>query len=304
VKALEQRPTVLIGANGQLGSDLARGAGSKRRLVALCRADLELRDHDQVARTLEAIRPAVIVNTAAFHKVEACETDVEQAFNVNCVAVRNLAQVANSLEARLVHMSTDYVFDGESDVPYAEGAAPNPINAYGNSKVAGEFFVRNICRHHLIIRTSGLYGVAGSSGKGGNFVQTMLKLGRERGRVSVVRDQVLSPTYTYDLANMIWALVDAQAEGLFHVTNRGSCSWFEFARAIFELSGMSVDIQPVTTDEMGGTVRRPRSSVLANARLESSGFELLRPWHEALANYLEAAREPSPISLGTRQGQG
>jgi dTDP-4-dehydrorhamnose reductase len=304
-----EAPVVLIGANGQLGSDLVREFESKERpLVAMTRADIELRDHEQVAEALEAVRPSVIVNTAAFHKVEACEADVEQAFAVNCIAVRNLALVADRLGSRLVHLSTDYVFDGESDVPYTDEAAPNPINAYGTSKAAGEFFIRGLCRRHLIVRTSGLYGLAGSSGKGGNFIQTMLKLGRQQGVVSVVTDQVLSPTYTLDLARLIWRLVEADSQGLFHATNSGSCSWYEFARTIFELSGVPAEVRPVTTASMGAAVRRPRYSVLANGELENAGFGVMRPWREALADYLQAAgaavsQGPAPQGAGVNSAE-
>lgn len=257
----------------------------------MTRHDIELRDHEQVARTLEAMRPSVIVNTAAFHKVEACESDVDQSFQVNCIGVRNLAIVAERIGALLVHMSTDYVFDGESPTSYTESAPPNPINVYGASKAAGEFFVRNLCSRHLIVRTSGLYGVAGSSGKGGNFVETMLRLGREQGRVSVVTDQTLSPTYTSDLADMIWRLVEGEALGLYHVTNSGACSWYEFACAIFEVSGAAVEVRPIDTAASGASVRRPRRSVLANERLAEEGIGLMRPWRDALASYL-AARRP------------
>jgi len=284
------RPVLLIGANGQLDSDLLHEFGLVgTKIVPMTRADLELRNHGQVAHVLETVRPSVVVNTAAFHKVEACESDPEQAFAVNCLAVRNLALVANRLDTHLVHLSTDYVFDGESSVPYGENAAPNPINVYGASKAAGEFFVRNLCRRHLIVRTSGLYGLAGSSGKGGNFIQTMLRLGRERGSVSVVTDQVLSLTYTADLARMIWRLVDLEAQGLFHVTNSGSCSWFEFARCIFALSGVQSEVVPITTASMAATVRRPSYSVLANRQLEKSGLGPMRPWVEALADYKQTA---------------
>ena len=283
-------PVLLIGANGQLGSDLCREFKLvDSRLVQMTRADLELRNHDQVANVLETVRPRVIINTAAFHKVEACESDVEQAFAVNCIAVRNLALVADRLGACLVHLSTDYVFDGKSVVPYEEKVAPNPINAYGTSKAAGEFFVRSLCRKHLIVRSSGLYGLAGSSGKGGNFIQTMLRLGRQQGVVSVVTDQVLSPTYTLDLARMIWRLIEIEAQGLFHVTNSGSCSWYEFARSIFALSGVQAEVRPIRTDSMATGVRRPSYSVLANSQLEKSGFGPVRPWVEALEDYLQSA---------------
>jgi len=293
---------VVIGANGQLASDLCHQfeiAGN--RLVPLTRDDIELRDHERVGRVLEALRPAVIINTAAFHKVEACESDVNQAFQVNCIAVRNLALVSDRIGARLVHFSTDYVFDGESDTPYSEEATPNPINAYGTSKAAGESFVRNLCRRHLIIRTSGLFGVAGSSGKGGNFVQTMLRLGRERGEVAVVRDQVLSPTYTFDLAQKTWNLVAAEAQGLYHVTNSGSCSWHDFALAIFDLSEMQVQVHAVDTVTVAAEVKRPHYSVLANLRLEREQLGLLRPWRKALASYLRALKEPVPeLAAGTK----
>jgi dTDP-4-dehydrorhamnose reductase len=292
------RPVVVIGANGQLGSDLCStfDPGSAP-LVALTHEDIELRDHAKVAAVLESLEPKVIVNTAAFHQVEACETEVDQAFAVNCIAVRNLALAADRLGARLVHFSTDYVFDGEAGHPYAETATPNPVNAYGASKAAGEFFVRALCRDQLIIRTSGLYGLAGSSGKGGNFVQTMLRLGRERGEVSVVTDQVLSPTFTLDLAQKAWQLVASDVRGTVHVTNAGWCSWYEFAKAIFEFSDMDVLVRPIDTVSSGSPVRRPPFSALANARLETEGLGTLRSWREALAGYLHAAAQPVAVGL-------
>lgn len=296
-------PAVVIGANGQLGTDLCREFshyGSKGAMVPFTRADFDVRHHDRVADALEALRPSVIVNTAAFHKVEACETDVEQAFDVNCIAVRNLAMVAERVGARLIHLSTDYVFDGESSLPYSETESPNPLNVYGTSKAAGEFFVRNLCSRHLIVRTSGLYGLAGSSGKGGNFVQTMLRLGRERGDVSVVNDQVLSPTFTLDLAQKIWEVAAADAQGVYHVTSSGWCSWYEFARAIFELCEMQVSVHPIDTSSSGSPVRRPRFSALANARLESEGFGPMRSWKEALASYLQAVNQP--VVSGAQSG--
>jgi dTDP-4-dehydrorhamnose reductase len=197
-----------------------------------------------------------------------------------------------------VHFSTDYVFDGESDVPYGEEVAPKPINVYGTSKAAGEFFVQSLCRKHLIVRSSGLYGIAGSSGKGGNFIQTMLRLGHQNGVVSVVTDQVLSPTYTLDLAQKVWRLVEIEANGLFHVTNNGSCSWFEFARSIFALSGVNAEVRPITTASMAATVKRPSYSVLANKQIEKSGIGPMRPWIEALADYLRA----SGAEVGSRPG--
>ena len=275
---------LLIGANGQLGSDLRTRSG----VISVTRAELDITDHRRVATMLRESRPDVIVNTAAFINVETSEVEVEAAFAVNAVAVRNLAIEADTIGAYLVHISTDYVFDGAAKAPYSEDAATGPLNVYGNSKLAGEFFVRALCRRHLIVRSSGLYGVAGSSGKGGNFVRTMLRLGRERGEVTVVTDQVLTPTNTKDLAEMTWRLVDGGAQGVVHVTNSGSCTWNEFARAIFELSGMNVAVHPTDSASVGSKARRPAYSVLSNARLEREGYGVMRPWREALAGHLQA----------------
>jgi dTDP-4-dehydrorhamnose reductase len=295
-------PLVVIGANGQLGTDLIPALGAlDRDVVALKRTDFDVRNHEQAARVLEAVKPDVIINTSAFHKVEACEEDPEQAFAVNAIAVRNLAIVAERIGASLVQLSTDYVYGGSKGTPYDEESVPDPVNVYGASKAAGEFFVRSICSRHLIVRTSGLYGTAGSSGKGGNFVQTMLRLGRERGTVSVVDDQELSPTFTGDLAGMIGRLVQGQAQSLFHVTSGGSCSWYEFAQGIFEAAGMTVEVIPIKTSSTGAKVCRPSYSVLSNRRLELEGFGQMRSWREALAAYLGSSnsiQRQATVSLG------
>lgn len=289
----------VIGARGQLGSDLCQELGrSGFECLTPSRADLDVCDHARTAIALRSVRPSAIVNLAAFHKVEACEANPEIAFAVNCHAVSNLAKVANDLDALLIHVSTDYVFGGDESVPYAEQSLPNPVNVYGVSKLAGEYFVRNHCRQHLVIRTSGLYGTRGSSGKGGNFVETMLRLGAESGKVSVVNDQVLSPTNTRDLSEMIIRLVQTGATGLFHVTNSGSCSWFEFAQRIFALAGRPVKVTPSPTALSGSTVTRPSFSVLENKRLKDEGYVLLRSWEEALGSYM-VQREGSVSAVRT-----
>jgi dTDP-4-dehydrorhamnose reductase len=283
----------VIGSSGQLGFDLAEELlQSDFDCLTPSHAELDICDHDQTASTLKSLKPSVIVNLAAFHKVESCEADPERSFAVNCHAVRNLAETADHLGALLVHISTDYVFDGDDPAPYDETSGPNPLNVYGVSKLAGEYFVRNRCRRHLLVRTSGLYGLRGSSSKGGNFVETMLHRS-QTGGVRVVNDQALSPTNTQDLSEMLVRLIRASKTGLFHVTNSGSCSWYEFALRIFALAGRTIEVTPISTAASGSTVRRPRNSVLANARLKAEGFGLLPQWEEALSNYVR--RRVSPL---------
>jgi dTDP-4-dehydrorhamnose reductase len=275
----------VIGANGQLGHDLVKVLHDWD-LIPLTRKELDLCDFVQTRRALMVARPALVINTAAFTRVDECEDGPDQAFGVNTYAVRNLAQICAELDSVVMHLSTDYVFGGEQRTPYSEADSPNPLNVYGVSKLAGEYFVRNICPKHFVMRTSGLYGVMGSSGKGGNFVETLLRLSREGKPIRVVDDQVLTPTYTHDLARQIKALAQTDAHGLYHMTNGGQCSWYEFASTIFELLGVKPDFGPTTTAAYGAKARRPAYSVLAHANLRHVGLDDLRPWPEALAAYL------------------
>jgi dTDP-4-dehydrorhamnose reductase len=277
---------VITGAQGQLASDLVK-ALSTWDLVPLTHADLDICDFVYTRHVLTKVKPHVVINTAAFHRVDECEDDPSKAFWVNAFAVRKLAQVCAELNCTLVHISTDYVFGGEKHTPYTEDDAPNPLNVYGVSKLAGEYFVRHICPKHFIIRTSGLYGVAGSSGKGGNFVETMIRLAKEGKPIRVVTDQVLTPTYTRDLAQKLKELLQTEAYGLYHITNSGQCSWYEFASKIFELLGMKPDFGPTTSAEFGAKAKRPAYSVLAHERLKQVGLDDLRPWPEALEAYLK-----------------
>ncbi len=276
---------VIIGAQGQLGSDLVK-ALSEWDLIPLTHADLDICDFVYTRRVLGDTRPDIVINTAAFHRVDECEDEPSKAFWVNTYAVRKLAQSCAELDAVLVHMSTDYVFGGEKRAPYTEDDAPNPLNVYGVSKLAGEYFVRNICPKHFVIRTSGLYGVAGSSGKGGNFVETMIRMAKEGKPIRVVNDQVLTPTYTKDLAQKMRELLQTEAYGLYHISNGGQCSWYEFASKIFELLGLEPDFGPTTSVEFGAKARRPAYSVLAHEQLKRLGMDDLRPWPEALDAYL------------------
>jgi len=276
---------LVIGASGQLGTDLVK-VMDDWDLVPITHADLDICDFVYTRKVIEEKKPDVVINTAAFNRVDDCEEEVSKAFWVNAFAVRNLAQVCADLDCILVHISTDYVFDGRKKEPYTEEDPPNPLSVYGASKLTGEYFVRNICPKHFVIRTSGLYGVAGSRAKGGNFVETMIRLAREGKPIRVVNDQVLTPTYTKDLAQKITELSQTEAYGLYHITNSGQCSWYEFASKIFELVGVKPDFRPTTTAEFGAKAKRPAYSVLAHEGLMRLGLGDLRPWQEALAAYL------------------
>jgi dTDP-4-dehydrorhamnose reductase len=276
---------MLIGARGQLGTDLVKALAGWE-IVPLTHADIEVCNADQVRDAIAQHVPEVVINTAAFHKVEECEAQPEKSFAVNALAVRQLAQTCAMHNAVLVHMSTDYVFSGSHRRPYTETDVPRPLNVYGVSKLAGEHFVQEACPRHFIIRTSGLYGVAGASGKGGNFPELMIRLARERKPIRVVTDQVLTPTYTLDVARQLRQLIPTAAYGLYHVSSGGQCSWYEFAGRIFRLLKLDVDFEPTNTAAFGAKVRRPDYSVLSHDALLAAGCPAPRPWEEALEAYL------------------
>lgn len=280
---------VLIGASGQLGTDLV-SILPKETTVPLMHSDVEITDPLSVKATLERHSPDVVINTAAFHRVDDCESQMERAFQVNAFAVRGLAQVCREFQATLVHFSTDYVFAGEKTEPYVETDRPGPLSVYGASKLAGEYLVAATLTNHFLVRTCGLYGVGGSRSKGGNFVETMLRLAAQGKPLRVVTDQVVTPTATADLARKISQLIETRAYGLYHITNQGSCSWFEFARTIFELEGIEADLQPTTSEAFKAPARRAPYSVLRNLHLESLGIDDMPWWKDSLRRYLAARR--------------
>ncbi len=275
----------LLGANGQLAFDLKRVL-SGHELIGFTRSDFDVTDHEAAREHLLASRPDAIINTTAFHKVDLCESEPIDAFRVNAIAVFHLASLADELGARLVHISSDYVFDGVSVEPYSEDSITRPISVYANSKLAGEYFARTGCEKHMVIRTCGLYGIAGSSGKGGNFVETMLRRAKAGEEIRVVDDQLVTPTPTADLAEQVAVLLGAGQYGLFHCTAESSCSWYEFARAIFELSGLDAQLVPTNESTHRTAARRPAYSVLDNARLNALGLNRMRHWKRGLASYL------------------
>lgn len=286
---------VVVGSTGQLGSDLVEafeagtvGAASRgpARVHALAHEDMDIGDDAAVRRVLSALRPDVVVNTAAFHNVPKCEIEVEQAYALNAVAPRRLARVCKELGARLVHVSTDYVFDGAKQTPYVETDRAMPLNVYGVSKLAGEHEVLGTDGNHQVVRSSGLYGVRPCRAKGGNFIDTMYRVAAQQPEVRVVNDEVLTPTFTADLAAQIRVLALEGPRGLFHATNQGSCSWYEFARAIFDLGNLTTPLSPTSVKDFAAPVRRPFYSVLENAALTTAGLDRMRHWRDALADYM------------------
>jgi len=289
---------IVTGANGQLGTDLCK-ALHHFDLIPLTHSDIEISDMNSVKQVFGRHRPDIIINTAAYVRVDDCETEQDKAFRVNALGARNVAVACQELGAKLVHISTDYVFGGVGETlvvshksggdkphPYTEFDIPIPLSVYGKSKLAGENFVRHLCPKHFIIRTSGLFGVAGASGKGGNFVETMLKLARHGDELRVVNDQVFSPTYTPDLAKKIAQLIDTEYYGIFHITNSGTCSWYELAVEALKLVGLKTPVIPVTSAEYPQKAMRPHNSVLDNYHLRLLGLNDVRSWQEALRDYM------------------
>jgi dTDP-4-dehydrorhamnose reductase len=283
----------VIGAAGQLGRDLCPRL--KGDVFPLSRTEAELTNPDLLRATISSLRPDVVINCAAYNFVDKAEAEPPAAFDVNARGVRNLAITCRDLDCALVHFSTDYVFglDADRQTPWTEADAPGPVSVYGLSKLAGEYLVRSICPRHFVVRTCGLYGVWGSGGKGGNFVETMLRVAGMGKPLRVVADQVCTPSFTVDVASATIALLGTTRYGLYHVTNAESCTWHGFAAAIFEGAGVKADLSAITSAEFGAAARRPSFSVLANDALRAAGVAPPRPWREALQVYLEERKRKS-----------
>ncbi len=282
---------LLIGANGQLGSDLCV-ALKKYDLTALTDKDIDITDVDSVFQVCRKHKPEIIINTAAYVRVDDCEDNVDLAFKVNALGARNVAVAAQQIGAAMVHLSTDYVFGADTNRtrPYTEFDSPAPISIYGESKLAGEKYVQHLCSKYFIVRTSGLFGVAGSMGKGGNFVETIIKLAQKKDELRVVKDQVFSPTYATDLADAIADLIDTRFYGIFHITNKGICSWYEFACEILKIIGSTTVIIPAESKDYPQKAKRPAYSVLDNYQRKLLGMAELREWRLALEDYFNTRR--------------
>jgi dTDP-4-dehydrorhamnose reductase len=279
---------MITGAGGMLAREIVKQwtnprAEAGHAIVPLRHTDLDITNMTAVRRTVEAVTPDIIVNCAAYNKVDDAETQVEAAYRVNTLGPRNLAIAAEEHRISLVHFSTDYVFDGTSTRPYCEYDSMNPINVYGRSKAAGELAVRDQTSRFYIARLAWLVGYGGR-----NFVETMLRIGSEKGKVAVVTDQIGCPTFCFDVARNLAPLITSGEFGIYHMTGNGQCSWHEFAVEIFRRANMpEVDIEETTLATLGRPAPRPKYTVLRNLMLELGVGDLMPPWQESLSEYLK-----------------
>jgi len=274
---------LVTGASGQLGKELAQlPRQTDIEIIGLTREQLDITDLVVCRKVLDEYRPNAVIHCAAYTAVDQAEAEPDLAFSVNAAGTRNLAVAAEEIGAKFLYISTDYVFDGRGTTPYIEYDAPNPQTVYGKSKFAGEQLVQTLNSRYFIVRTAWIYGKHGN-----NFVETMLKLAGEKDELKVVRDQIGSPTYALDLAYFLIDLVRTDYYGTYHVSNTGSCSWYEFASAIFREAGITIKLEPCTTSEFPRPAPRPAYSVMDQWMLRSTGLQPLRSWEEALRHYLQ-----------------
>ena len=273
---------LITGSNGMLGHDLQEALKDKHELILTTSKTLDITDEGQVMEVICENRPDAVINSAAYTDVDGCEENQDTAYAVNGDGVRNLALACREVDCPLLHVSTDYVFNGKTDRPWVEDDEIGPATVYGKSKLKGEESILEILDKFFIVRTAWLYGINGK-----NFPKTMLELAENHSEITVVYDEVGSPTYTPDLACAISRLIETDYYGIYHITNSGSCSWCEFAKCIFEVAGVDVNVVPVTASEFARPAPRPSYSVLENKNWIDKGFKPLRSYREAIKEYVE-----------------
>lgn len=276
---------LITGSNGMLGHDLCEVLGDSHELIPTTSKTLDITDEQQVMEVICDKKPDIVINSAAYTNVDGCEENPDLAYAVNGSGVKNLALACRKIDCALLHVSTDYVFDGSATQPIPEDGEIGPISVYGKSKLKGEEAILEILDKFFIVRTAWLYGI-----NGGNFPKTMLELAKNHSEITVVYDEVGTPTYTPDLARGIADLIETDYYGIYHLTNSGSCSWCEFSRLIFELAGADVEVIPVTASEFARPAPRPSYSVLKNKNWIDHGFKPLRDYKEAIKEYIELIR--------------
>lgn len=276
----------VIGANGQLGTDLREVLSREHEVIGLNHSDIEITNIDSIRNVLSSTKPDIVLNTAAYHIVPEAEKFPDKAFHINGTGTLNLARVCQDMAIRLVHYSTDYVFDGKKQKPYTEDDCPNPLNVYANTKLSGEYFALNYSDRSYVVRVSGIYGKVPCRAKGGNFITTMIKLAKEKPEVRVVNDEILTPTPTLHIAKNTAALIKTDAFGLFHMSCEGECSWYEFAKVIWQTLQLETPLYPASVKDFPLVVKRPFYSVLENRNLNNRGINQMPGWKDALKNFL------------------
>lgn len=274
---------LLLGHQGMLGSDLAAQFKYRHEVVGMDIGDIDITHASACRNAVAEIQPELVINAAAYTNVDGCETAREECFAVNAKAVKNIANACLDKNITIIHYSTDYVFDGTGNHPYTEDDPCNPINTYGASKLTGEHYLRHLTANYIIIRTAWLYGV-----KGKNFVQAILEKAKTTGKLTVVDDQTGSPTCTRDLAAATELLVDKNARGIFHITNRGYCTWYDFARKILQEAHLdNVELLPMKTSELQRAAKRPAYSVLGMQKFMHTTGKTMQPWQLAFSDYYQ-----------------
>jgi len=272
---------LIVGARGMLGSDLMQSLSDTQQVVGTDIEDFDITDRKETLGALSRIRPEWVINAAAYTQVDRCEEESELAFKVNAEGVKNLALACKDIQARLFHVSTDYIFDGKKEEPYVEEDTPLPISVYGHSKLKGESYVQDLLDDFVIVRSGGLYGKGGS-----NFVNTIIKVAKEKDELTVVDDQWVAPTYTIDLSRAIGALMEVSARGIFHVVNSGCCNWHQFAGKILSLVGSTSKVIPISSAQLNRPAKRPGFSALNCSKFTEVTGNKLRSWEEALTDYI------------------
>jgi dTDP-4-dehydrorhamnose reductase len=273
---------LITGVKGQLGHELYDMLDGKETVTGIDIEDVDITDAQKVHEYINDFQPDVVIHPAAYTNVDACESNVDLAYKVNAVGTQNIASACLNTGAKMVYVSTDFVFDGQKEEPYIEFDTPKPLSIYGKSKLAGEMLAGRILNRLFIVRTAWLYGLNGN-----NFVKSILSQAKEKDTLTVVNDQWGTPTYTKDLAEVICRLIYTDGYGIYHATNNGQCTWYDFAKKILEYAGMEhVNVLPITTDELDRPAKRPRYSVLRNFMLELTIGDTMRPWEDALKEYI------------------
>ncbi|MCX7816440.1 MAG: dTDP-4-dehydrorhamnose reductase [Syntrophales bacterium] len=274
---------LILGHRGMLGSDLTKRLSIDYEVTGIGRDYFDITSLPSCEKILREAKPDIVINAVAYTDVDKAENDRENCFQVNTQGVKHLAMLCGDKAIPLVHFSTDYVFDGTKSIPYTEEDTPNPVNVYGLSKAAGEKYIVQYCKDFLIIRTAWLYGQNGR-----NFVKTILEMAQKKKNLRVVSDQFGSPTWTWDLAGAVKLLLEGNKRGIFHITNRGSCSWYEFAKKILAFAGVTdVQVEPISSVQLNRPARRPQYSVLSNRKFAEATGKTLRFWQFALEEFLK-----------------